>query len=216
MRASLLSATLVALALFSGIATQDAAAQQSRSVGTNVAVVDVAHIFDNFGRFKSQMDQIKSDMENFEQYVKTEQEKLKGLSERLKDYKAGTPEFKQLEEQIVQADTNMRLQIARKRKDFLDREAQVYFQHYNEVVGHVRAIADQNGIGLVLRFSNKDMEPDKRETVLQGVNRAVVYHNGIDITGLVLDRVNRYTPPPTPPSGTGTATRPSIPTTRPR
>ena len=48
-----------------------------------------------------------------------------------------------------------------------------------------------NGIELVLRYSAEPMDPQNRQSILQGVNRPLVYHRDLDITGEVLDRLNR-------------------------
>ena len=56
----------------------------------------------------------------------------------------------------------------------------------------MRAFADQAGIDLVLRYNGEKINPEDRASVLQGVNRALVYHRGdLDITNEILDRLNR-------------------------
>jgi hypothetical protein len=54
----------------------------------------------------------------------------------------------------------------------------------------VANFARQNNISLVLRFSSEPIEPDDRNSVLQGINRAVVYQNQLNITGHVLKEIN--------------------------
>ena len=47
------------------------------------------------------------------------------------------------------------------------------------------------GISLVLRYNGEEIRPDDRNSVLAGVNRAIVYQNNLDITKEISDRVNR-------------------------
>jgi hypothetical protein len=51
------------------------------------------------------------------------------------------------------------------------------------------------------------MDPTKRESIMQGINRFVVYQDRLNITEMVLDMVNRGTPTP----NDGMAKRPGPP-----
>ncbi len=94
---------------------------------------------------------------------------------------------------VVAANAQVKMQL--KRKDFLEREAKVYFDAYNEVLMAVSQFSDRNGIGLVLRFNGGEMDPTKRESVLQGVNRAVVFQRNLNITDYVIQRLNQGVAP---------------------
>ena len=84
----------------------------------------------------------------------------------------------------MQADT------ALKRKDFLQREARVYYNVYAEVVKEVEYFAQRQGIDLVVRFNSGQIDPQDRKSVLEGVNRAVVYQRHLNITSHILNRLN--------------------------
>jgi hypothetical protein len=77
------------------------------------------------------------------------------------------------------------------RKDFLEREAKVYYQTYLEVVGTVNDYAKRQGIGLVLRFNGEPIDPNRRDDVLREINKPVVMQDNIDITGDILMLLNR-------------------------
>jgi hypothetical protein len=87
----------------------------------------------------------------------------------------------------------------------MEREAQVYFNAYREVEAAVGRFASERRIGLVLHHNGEDMDPTQRDSIMQGINRIVVYQDRLDITGMILDQLERGTPP------TPTATRPVIP-----
>ena len=69
----------------------------------------------------------------------------------------------------------MQVETQLKKKEFLEDEARVYFETYGRVEQVIRAYASRNGIGLVLRFSREKMNENDRNSVLAGVNRAVVF-----------------------------------------
>ena len=51
--------------------------------------------------------------------------------------------------------------------------------------------AQQNNIGLVLRFNGDQVNPDRPEAILKAINKPVVSQNNIDITPDVLALLNR-------------------------
>ena len=66
------------------------------------------------------------------------------------------------------------LKMGRLRKDFLEREAKVYYQTYLEVVDAVKYYAKRQNIGLVLRFNGEPVDPNRRDDVLREINKPVV------------------------------------------
>ena len=80
--------------------------------------------------------------------------------------------------------------MTRLRKDFLEREAKVYYQTYLDVNKVVSEYATRHDIGLVLRFNGEPADPNHREGVLREINKTVVFQNRIDITPDILDLLN--------------------------
>ncbi len=222
MRISLLFATIVAGVMGVGIssfaaqapaqAQPVAAAQPSAPrAGTppNIAVIDIGYIFKNHERFKNSLETIKKDFEDFEKYVRDQQQQLAAKAEELKSKPAGSPEYRQLEEQIADMTTKLRLEMGRKQKDRVDQEAKVYFNAYKEIEWYVQRFADRYGIDLVVRFNSEDMDPNKPDSVLQGINKFIVYNRGLDISNQILGELKSATPPPA--ARTGAAPAPPIP-----
>lgn len=190
MKHFLLCATCLAMTF----AITPARSHAQSAAGTKVVVIDINSIFKNHQRFKGTMDDIKKEIAEFENYLRDQRTAITQQTERLKSLPQGTPEYQQLEEQIAQKHTNLQLETGRKRKEILENEAKVYYNAYKEIEEHVENFARQNGIALVLRFSSEDMDPTKRDSVLQGVNRAVVFQDRLNITSLIIDSLNRRTP----------------------
>jgi Skp family chaperone for outer membrane proteins len=195
------------------------AAARPAVTAPTVAVIDIARVFKEHNRFNDMMLDIKKDIEDFDAYVKNESSKLKAMSEALATFKPGSLEYKQREEEAARLTSDLQVKVGLKKKELLEQEARVYFQVYRELEQKVAVFAQQYSINMVLRFNSEGMKEDDRNSVLQGVNRAVVYyHPNLDITNYVVAELNRGTvrrnPPPTagqPGAGNGTATRPQIP-----
>ena len=83
------------------------------------------------------------------------------------------------------------LKMGKLRKEFLEREAKVYYQTYLEVVDAVKYYAKRQNIGLVLRFNGEPVDPNRRDDVLREINKPVVVQDQIDITPDVLALINR-------------------------
>ena len=75
------------------------------------------------------------------------------------------------------------------KKDLLQREALQYYTSYNEILAAIDRIAQRHGIALVLRFDSRAMDPEDPQSVMQGMNRAVVLQRNLDITNMVIDEL---------------------------
>lgn len=178
---------LSALALLLvGVVTTRAAHAQG---GVNVAVVDISQVFKNHPRFKATADQIKAEIKQFEQTINNQRKALLEQRKKLEQYTPGSPEYRKLEEYLARQASDLKLKAGLKRKEVLSKEAKLYFQTYQEIRGVISQVARQYKISLVLRFNSKPIDPNDRGDVLAGINRPVVYQQGIDITAAVLEKV---------------------------
>ena len=92
-----------------------------------------------------------------------------------------------MDEDIARQMAEFNLKMGKLRKEFLEREAKVYYQTYLEVVDAVKYYAKRQNIGLVLRFNGEPVDPNRRDDVLREINKPVVVQDQIDITPDVLD-----------------------------
>jgi Skp family chaperone for outer membrane proteins len=195
-RILLLGAALAAGLSVAGAWTAPAAAQ-----GSSVVVIDVSYIFKHHVRFKGAQDAMKKEVEQYEESIRLERENITKMAEELKLYAPESPDYTRREEAIAERTSKLQLDTTRARKDFLAREAKLYFDTYQEVSNLVAKFAQEQGINLVLRFSSEPIEPDDRNSVLQGINRAVVYQNQLNITTHILAQVNAGAGPAPAPGG---------------
>lgn len=159
--------------------------------GSPVALIDVSRVFKEHVRFKAHMNQMKADVERAESEVKSMRTSMMQLARKLEDWRSGSPEYKGLEEEITQRQADLAVRVQLQKKDFLQREAKIYYQTYQEVLYEVDNFAKHNGISMVLRFNGDSVNMAVPQSVLQHINKPVVwYARDRDITNLVLDRLN--------------------------
>ncbi len=190
---TLLLSTMVSVSLLSFVsqAVAQQAGPSANATRYGIAVVDVSYIFKQYTHFSGAMEALKKEMESAEGQLKSERDAIQGKEESRKQYNAGSPEYKQLDEEIARLKSDFNLKAGRIRKDFLEREAQVYYQTYLQVSNSVKHYAQQHNIGLVLRFNGDQIDPNRREDVLRAINKPVVSQNNIDITPDILALLNR-------------------------
>ncbi len=189
-------AALAALVAVSALGVPVQAQAQGNPAGANavkygVAVIDINYIFKNHQKFIAAMEAMKTDFQAVETEVKGKQQQIVAAQERQKTFAPGSPEFKQLDEQIVRMTAGLQVDVTQKRKELVDREAKIYFDTYVEVTKTIALYAEHKGIGLVLRFNGEEADPNNRESILRSINKAVHFQNSVDITPDVLAYVNR-------------------------
>jgi Skp family chaperone for outer membrane proteins len=204
-------AAALAAVLTLSVETSYAQTQAQNSWSANaskhgVAVIDISYIFKKHDRFRATMDAMKKEMEATEADLKAERDKIAQKEEQRNQFNAGSPEYKQMDEQLARDMSEFNLKMTKIRKEFLEREAKVYYQTYVEVSQAVGVYAQRHDIGLVIRFNGEPVDPNKREDVLREINKPVVFQNQVDITPDVLALINSTGAAPST-----TATRPGAP-----
>lgn len=167
------------------------------AAGTGIVLVDIPKVFENHQRFKDRMGEIKQDVQRFDTYLRGERQKLAARQEERDKQPAGSAARKQIEAQMTQAAANLEVRRQLEVKNVREREAHVYLEAYQEVVQHVSELAQRYGASLVMRYSSKPIDANRRDSVLVGVNRPVVFQDRLDITQQVIDRLNRGLAPKT-------------------
>ena len=184
-------ATIVATVFTVSVASK-AVAQGTQQGWTGVAIIDLTYIFENHPGFQARRDAMRHEVEQAEEEVKVRREEMRKLAERLEGFRPGTPEYKQLEEELSRRSADLNVSTQLKKKDFLLSESKMYYTVYQEVLDEVRFYAERNGVNLVLRFNGDPIDTNKPEEVLKELNKSVVYYNtSIDITPIILEQLKR-------------------------
>jgi hypothetical protein len=135
-----------------------------------VAIVDVAKVFKEARDFNQKMQSIKLQISDFESGIKT---------------KRG---------ENSQPSPDLDAEIKEKKAAFLSDEAQAYAKTYRAIEKAVQGICRERGIGVVIRASTETMDSSDRSSVLQAVNRPVVYTAAPGLTADVIAALNKSSP----------------------
>ena len=154
-----------------------------------VAILDVAKVFKENAAFDAKVKAIKKQADALKEQITAEQDRIKKAVMELRGAPAG-PERNKKEAELEQQHTRLRTTTRQSEAELLRREAQVYYETYREMQAVVEAVSKANGLSLVLRFDSESIDPNNRNEVIKGVNRAVVFHRQLDLTSLVSKELN--------------------------
>ena len=187
MKSSLIKSFVLALATIVMCGSASCLAQGQAGI---VAILDVAKVFKDNPTFAAQMEAIKTEAESLKNQITAEQEQIKQRAEGLAGLEIGSPDRNKLEADLELAQTNLRTRARQAEAELLNREARVYYNTYVTMQSVVESLAASNNISLVLRFDSEPIDASNRNEVIKGVNRAVVYHRKLDLTGMVTTQLN--------------------------
>ena len=182
-------------ALVAGLSVVHAAAPpavaQQRTAAPQVAIIDLAYIFNNHVRFKALSDELRRDVEAAESELKNNKTSLQKMADQLESFNRNSPEYRQLEEDITKRGADLQVQVQLQKKSFFEQEAKIYYTVYQEIMEQVKYHADKHGIVLVMRFNGDPLDENDPQGIQKELNKAVLYYNKvIDITPIILDAVN--------------------------
>jgi Skp family chaperone for outer membrane proteins len=185
----------VVLSMIAGMAisgTMSPAISQDKPAARHcdVAVLDVSRLFEKFDGFQKEMQGLKSDVDSFELVLKQAQSEQAELRGRIEATAERSAERRELEAEFNERNTYLRKEMETKRSGFLAKEAEFYAVRYREVEKAVRNIAAQRELRLALRFSSEALNDKDRKSVLQTVNRPIVFQDQLDITDEVIKALN--------------------------
>jgi Skp family chaperone for outer membrane proteins len=186
-----LIAAAVCLAVFVWEAASDEPATVEKS-RLPIGLVDMAKVFKDDRAFQQKLAEIKTRVEEFERYVRDRQAEIAKLAPQ--GSAEGSGEASEAAKRAAALQTALSAEIAAKRQAFLAEEAVVYHERYQAIERAVEQICGERGIDLVLRFNGDKMDPADRNSVLQGVNRAVIYSRVPDLTNDVVKTLNNSIP----------------------
>jgi len=155
----------------------------------SIALVDVNYIFKRHVRLKAQLKELQTDAEKVQKDFEQQLQRLQEQSQQLSQLKPGTPDYQRLEESLVSQKAIIQGQVALKRKDFVQKEAHLYFNAYREIGDEVTYYCQQRGIALVMNFNGDNINEGNPDDIARGIsNKVVFYSKNLDITPYILPR----------------------------
>jgi Skp family chaperone for outer membrane proteins len=191
------SLLVVALAAATAPA-QPAASRSTAAPSVDVVLIDIGAVFKEHPYFSARMKELQADVEAAEAQIKKERDQLRNMMDELGRIKAGTQEYKDFETQVFEFRSKLDTKVQLQRKEFLQREAKIYHQAYQEVQREVEAFAAANNISIVLKFNREAPDPEKPEEIIRDLNKPVLYYaKYLDITPHIVKQLREKMPAPT-------------------
>lgn len=171
-------------------------AQGQPNFAGGVAIIDLSYIFKNHERFKAMTEGMRTDVLRAEEALKARRTDIETAAKRLTDLgnelRKDSPEYKQLDADLTRKKIDLSTQVAQQKKEFLEKEAKIYFSVYQEVLDEVQYFSERNRISLVMRFNGDPVTDSDPQEILKQLNKSVVYYNkSIDITPMILHSLNQ-------------------------
>jgi len=153
-----------------------------------VATLDVAKVFKQYRSFNERMNHLKSKVEEFDREIVYRQEQL---NKRTPMNSGPSQEVADDEKKAEYLKAAILVDVAAKKKEFLLLEARAYAEKLQSIENVVMQICRKRDIGIVVRTSGDAIVPSDRSSVLQAVNRPIVYSAVPDLTDDVISELNR-------------------------
>jgi len=172
-------------------------ANNARPVGTSVAVIDLAEVFKGHKRLNAQLAEVKKDIQAYEAHINEERAKIGGLAAELKTLDPTKPDYSAKEKALASMQADLQIMNRQKSREFLEREAKIRYNAYQEIRQHVAKFCQTYNIQLVLRFNDRPIDAANPQDVQMGLSRLVVYQNSLNITSYIIKSLDTAAPPTT-------------------
>lgn len=160
---------------------------------TQLAVVDMEKVFNNYEKTKQINKQIAARQEEIKTQIRQKVERIEALKSELQNFHPDSKEFYEREKQLfklsVELDSYKRISAEDMKREFKAATEQIY----NEILDTIKTIAESEGYDIVLYLDTVTIEADSFPALLEKIRqRKVLYASKqIDITDKVLNHLNQ-------------------------
>ena len=169
-----------------------AAAGQKQSAAHQVGLIDMAHIFKNYNKFKAETEGLQKAAEEAEAKAQQMVADMKAVQGQMQGLTANSPDYSSKEAQLIELQTKLQTFQQVERRDIVRKQAEVYKKIYLEVQKAVAQYASYYNYTLVIRFNRQEVSgAADPQQIIQGMNRQVVWHRPQDdLTDVILKYLN--------------------------
>jgi Skp family chaperone for outer membrane proteins len=152
-----------------------------------IALIDMAKIFKNSRTFeKGRQSLLDGELGEAQETAKSMYNALLQMKKELDQTERGAEERAGLEAKMkVKAAEYEKFRVELQR-NLAKAEAKIYVEVYESAASEVAAYAREHSIDLVIRFNADPLEKEDPAKVMSGMNRQVIYENGLDITDEII------------------------------
>ena len=157
-----------------------------------VGLIDMAHVFKNYDKFKSMSEDMQADAKAAQSEAEAMVEQMKTIQETMQKLTEASPDYTKQETQILTLQTKLETFRKVQQREFLRKEAEIYKTVYMEVQEAVQKYAKYYKYTLVLRFNRQSVDAaENPQEIITSMNRQVVhYREQDDLTDPILNFLN--------------------------
>lgn len=189
---SLLTIAVASLGLMVATATVSAQDAAAPAAPHQIGLIDMAHIFKNYEKFKDQTASLQKAAEEAEAQAQDMMNQGKQLQQQLQTMQVGSPDYNKIEAQLIELKNKLETFRQVEQQKIVRQQADLYKTIYLEVQDVVNRYASHYKYTLIIRFSRTEVaESTNPQAILQNMNRQVVhYQPQDDITDPILKYLN--------------------------
>ena len=128
-------------------------AAASAYAGQTIGLIDVGHIMKNYERLREQKDAMLAGLKAAERETTHRRKAIDEMKQQLSLVPVGSPEYKDLREQIDMSELRLAQLVRAQRTTFVQREAQIYHETYTKIHAEAEGLGRSRGLDMVLNFS---------------------------------------------------------------
>ena len=174
------------------VSAQEKAAAPAASATHQVGLIDMAHVFKNYDKFKSMTEDMQADAKKAQDDATAMVEQMKTIQGKMQGLQEGSVDYAKQEEQILTLQSKLETFRKVQQREFLRKEAEIYKTVYMEVQEAVQKYAKYYKYTLVLRFNRQSVDAaENPQEIITSMNRQVVhYREQDDLTDPILNFLN--------------------------
>lgn len=184
--------TTAALLAFGMMVAVPASAQDQAAAPHQIGLIDLAHIFKNYDKFKDQTTGLEKAAKDAEAEAQAMLQQMKDVQAQMQGLAPGSPDYNDKESQLIELQTKLQAFRQVEQRGIVRKQAEVYKKIYLEVQEAVGQYAKYYKYTLIIRFNrNQVAEAGDPNAIIQSMNRQVVYFQSQDdLTDPILNFLN--------------------------
>lgn len=156
---------------------------------TTLAFIDVAFVFKNHKAFNDQMAALGQRAQAVQQQHSANEAQLNLLKARA-DQATDKAEKQKLETELARQFADHQVSLRSSQRELIDLEARLYYETYMLLQEETKKYCRARGIQVAMRSTRDAIKADDRNSVMQGLNRAIIYSDAPDISDDILKVMN--------------------------
>jgi len=178
-----LAGCLLVIAAIAPVSAQEKPAETPLPIG----LVNIEKIAQQYKPFLKQIAELQEQTKELQSSVTLKQSELQGVGTELQKAAQGTAEFQKLQNQYVRLQRELQTFAQEGQQKIRDKDFKNSLALHRELDQVLKPYCKAKGLKLVVRIQNSSLDENQNpQQILQAINRAVLYEDGLDITDDVL------------------------------